>query len=223
MKKVLCYIVAVITAMSTMMTMQSCNDGETYADKKNREKNAIRKFLDDNEFVGKIKVINEAQFKAQGSTTNVAENEFVLFEDNGVYMQIVQRGEGKTLDEMSGETTDGTISKTILCRFLEYDIEDADTTYTNYYSSTIVDKMVCTYNKRARSYTASYTEGYMMAYYKTATVPQGWLKPLDYIGLTRSSGKIAKVRLIVPHSSGTSNASNYVLPFYYEISYQLGL
>jgi hypothetical protein len=33
---------------------------------------------------------------------------------------------------------------------------------------------------------------------------------------------VAKVRLIVPHSSGTSNASQYVLPYDYEITYQLG-
>ena len=44
----------------------------------------------------------------------------------------------------------------------------------------------------------------------------------DAMGVRLETGKQAKVRLIVPHSSGTSNASNYVLPYYYEISYELG-
>ena len=52
-------------------------------------------------------------------------------------------------------------------------------------------------------------------------VPKGWLKPLNYIRLTRVAGNEAKVRLIVPHSSGTTNASGYVLPFFYEITYQV--
>ena len=111
--------------------------------------------------------------------------------------------------------------KLILCRFLEYDIEAADTTYTNYYTPSIVDKMQCTYTHKSRSYTASFTEGYMQSGYGDE-VPKGWLKPLDYLKLSKNLDGIAKVRLIVPHSSGTLNASGYVLPFYYEISYQLG-
>jgi hypothetical protein len=81
--------------------------------------------------------------------------------------------------------------------------------------------MLCKYSHYSQSYTASFTEGRMLNSYN-ATVPQGWLKPLNFIRLTRDAGKIAKVRLIVPHSSGTTNASGYVLPFYYEITYQLG-
>ena len=52
-------------------------------------------------------------------------------------------------------------------------------------------------------------------------VPAGWLKPLNYIKLTKVAGEEAKVRLIVPHTSGTTNASGHVLPFYYEITYQI--
>ena len=83
--------------------------------------------------------------------------------------------------------------------------------------------MLVKYIHRSRRYQASFTEGKMVEKYKSSVVPQGWIKPLDYIRLTRNSGKIAKIRIIVPHSSGTSNASGYVLPMYYEISYQLGI
>ena len=122
--------------------------------------------------------------------------------------------------EMSKKTADSTVTRPLLCKFLEYDIESADTTYSNIYTPSIFDKMICTYSHYSRSYTASFTEGIM---YKTygSSVPKGWLKPLNFIRLTKVRGREAKVRIIVPHSSGTSNASGYVLPHYYEITYQM--
>lgn len=207
-------------ALCGMTMLYSCDNGETYADMKEREKNAINRFIKDVD----IKVISQDQFIAQDSTTNVEENEFVLFNEDGIYMQIVERGAGKSMVEMAKEqSTDSTISKTILCRFVEYDIEGGDTITTNRYSSSIVDKMLVKYIHRSRRYQASFIEGKMVEKYKSSVVPQGWIKPLDYIRLTRNSGRIAKIRIIVPHSSGTSNASGYVLPMYYEISYQLGI
>lgn len=207
-----------------MSTFFSCDDGETYADMKKKEKNAINRFLKDNDLVGPITVISEDQFEAQDSTTDTTKNEFVLFNDDGIYMQIVRRGDGQSMIEMAKtQSTDSTISKSILCRFLEYDIEDAEVSATNIYSSSIVDKMLCKYSHRSRSYTASFTEGVMLSTYSSSTVPTGWLKPLDYIRLTRNAGRIAKIRMIVPHTSGTRNASGYVLPMYYEITYQLGI
>ena len=221
MKK-LFYLVLTACAVSlSIFTTTSCNDGETYAEQKDKEKKAIRKFIESNDFVGTITPITEEQFYAQDSITDTTKNEFVLFNDDGIYMQFVRKGEGQPMVEMAKEMSDSTVSKVLLCRFLEYDIESADTTYTNLYTPSIVDKMLCKYSHYSQSYTASFTEGRMLNSYN-ATVPQGWLKPLNFIRLTRDAGKIAKVRLIVPHSSGTTNASGYVLPFYYEITYQLG-
>lgn len=217
-------IVWTFAALMCLTTLFSCDNGETYADMKEKEKKAIDRFIQYNEFTGPIKVISQEQFEAQDSTTNVDENEFVLFNEDGIYMQIVSRGEGKSLVEFAKEqSTDSTISKTILCRFLEYDIEAGEYTIENIYSSSIVDKMLVKYIHRSRRYQASFTEGKMVGKYKSSVVPQGWIKPLDYIRLTRNSGRIAKIRIIVPHSSGTANASGYVLPMYYEISYQLGI
>lgn len=213
-----------LMALGCIAIFLGCDNGETYADMKEKEKKAINNFIRDNEFTGPIKVISEAQFEAQDSTTNVEENEFVLFNEDGIYMQIVSRGEGKSLVEFAKEqSADSTISKTVLCRFFEYDIEDGEMIVNNIYSSSIVDKMLVKYIHRSRRYQASFTEGQMVSKYKSSVVPQGWIKPLEYIRLTRNSGRIAKVRIIVPHSSGTSHASGYVLPMYYEISYQLGI
>lgn len=221
MKKIVYFVLTTMVVGISMLTSTSCNDGETYAEQKDKEKRYIGKFIADNEFVGPIKVISEQQFYAQDTTTNVEKNEFVLFNDDGIYMQIVQKGEGKSLIEMAKEMPDSTVSKVLLCRFLEYDIESSDTTYQNLYTTSIVDKMLCKYSHYGRSYNASFTEGHMLSHYGV-TVPEGWLKPLDYIRIPKDVAKIAKVRLIVPHSSGTTTASGYVLPYYYEISYQLG-
>ena len=76
------------------------------------------------------------------------------------------------------------------------------------------------------TFTASFlTTGYrskMYTTYGSASVPAGWLTPLTYIRVGRqtSAEQISKVRLIVPHSQGQSDASNNVYPCFYEIKYQ---
>lgn len=200
----------------------SCDDDETYADMKEKEKRAINDFIKDNDLCGPIKVISEQQFLANDSTTDTISNEFVLFNEDGIYMQIVRRGEGKTMVELAKEQSkDSTISKEILCRFFEYDIENAGYVCENYNYISVFDKMLCKYDHRGRQYTASFEQGGIMYGKYGSVVPKGWLKPLNYIRLTKQAGREAKVRLIVPHSSGTQNASGYVTPMYYEITYQL--
>lgn len=229
MKKLFHLVLAALAVSTSVFTLISCNDGETYAEMKDKEKKSIENFISKNSMIGPIRVISEAQFNAQGNTTDIEKNEFVLFNSDGIYMQIIRNGEGMTMQEMAlerNESTDdlvhkdSTVTKEILCRFFEYDIENADTTYSNIYTPSIVDKMQCTYSHYSRNFTASFIAGRMFTAYGSA-VPKGWLKPLNYIRLTREAGKEAKVRIIVPHSSGTSNASGYVLPFYYEITYQI--
>ena len=220
MKKILFSVLAACVVSTSILTTTSCNEDETYAEQKDKEKKAIGQFLENNDFVGKITPISEEQFYAQDSTTDLSKNEFVRFNDDGIYMQIVRKGNGPTMVELAKDRKDSTVTRPLICKFLEYDIEGADTTYSNIYMSSINDKMLCTYSHYGRSYTASFTEGVMQSAYGS-TVPKGWLKPLDYIRLTKVAGEEAKVRLIVPHSSGTNNASGYVLPFYYEITYQI--
>jgi len=199
----------------------SCDDGETYADMKNKERKNIERFIKDNDLVGPIKVISESTFYAQDSITDTLQNEYVLFNEDGIYMQIVRRGEGQTMIEMAKERPDSTVSKEILCRFMECSVESGDSTYTNYYAAK-PDKMLCRYSHRGRTYEGSFSDDGYMAAYQTI-VPESWLKPLDFIRLTRMPAPAtAKVRLIVPHTSGTTTAQNYVTPYFYEITYQLG-
>ena len=87
MKKLLLICLAAIAVLS------SCNDYETYGDKKEKERNASAKFIADSSIV----VISEDQFVLQGYVTNLDRNEFVKLDKSGVYMQIVRPGCGEKL------------------------------------------------------------------------------------------------------------------------------
>ena len=87
--------------------------------------------------------------------------------------------------------------------------------------SQYVDKMYVTRN--GTTITAMFESGMMQTYHSSTSVPGGWLVPLNYINVGRpekEGDQIAKVRLIVPHSQGTADASSTVFPCYYEISYE---
>ncbi|MBO6031519.1 MAG: DUF4827 domain-containing protein [Prevotella sp.] len=205
MKKLLLICIAAIAVLA------SCNDYETYGDKKEKERNAISKFVSDYNII----VIDEDQFVLQGYTTDTVRNEFVKLNKSGVYMQIVRPGCGEKLKD--GETAN------ICCRFREFDIEGDTATFRNnvdIYSST-VDVMRVT--NTSGTYSGSFTQGLMISAYSSASVPAGWLVPLAYIKIGRSKSltdEKAKVRLIVPHSQGHTIAAQDVLPYFYEITYE---
>ena len=208
----------------------SCNDDETYADKRKREDKQINGFLstgaqvkdkESGEYLlnvpGNIKVISENEFYANDSTTDVSKNEYVHFDRTGVYMQIVDKGTGSKIAD--GETM------SIITRYTEFNISTDSVQTTNNLSSyeMLPDVMVCT--NTLGNFTASFTQGAMMDTYNTAAVPAGWLIPLTYINLDRLStptSRLAKVRLIVPGSQGQANAQQNVYPCFYEIVYQRG-
>ena len=198
--------------------LSSCNDYETYGDKKEKERNAIAKFISDSSIV----VISEDQFNQQGYTTNLARNEFVKLDKSGVYMQIVREGCGTKLQD--GETT------RLVCRFSEFDILDDTLTICNnnpdmsYQGKSVVAiPDIIKASRTSGSITGSFESGIMYSVYGSTSVPSGWLVPLTYVKIGRPQSlteECAKVRLIVPHSQGHSNASSYVTPYYYEITFQ---
>ena len=210
MKKFLIILIT-LTAVLT-----SCNDYETYGDKKNKERNAIAEFIADSSIV----VISESQFEQQGNTTNLARNEFVKLSKSGVYLQIVREGCGTMVED--GENVN------LVCRFEEFDIMNDTLSLCNntntlrYYGkglAAIPDILKVT--RKSGAYTASFTSGMMYNIYG-ATVPSGWLVPLPYVKVGRPEApnqECAKVRLIVPHSQGHANASSNVMPYYYVITF----
>ena len=199
-----------------IVALASCSDSETYADMKKKERSAINRYSANQ----KINVISEDVFNAQNQTTNVDKNEWVLFDGTGVYMQIVREGCGKKLE--SGKT------EKILCRFNEYNILESDSALqcTNIISyNWLVEKMTVKNTSGTFSGTFDKESSLMYNTYSSTAVPSGWLVPLTYIKLgipASATDEIAKVKLIVPHSMGQSNASQNVYPCMYEITYQLG-
>lgn len=208
----------------------SCDDTETYADQRNRERDSINLYLRYHD----VKVISEAQFRQRYEAyqsdptvvlTDTAKdnNEFVLFENTGVYMQIIELGCGERIKE--GETVD------VLCRFDEYnlltnargDSLQVSNNILNY--SYLVDKMSVT--NTYGTFTASFDSNQSLMYmvYGSTSVPNGWLVPLTYIKIGRTQtpeDRIAHLKIIVPHSEGTQSASASVYPCLYDITYQRG-
>ena len=204
MKRILFIMIAIAAVLT------SCNDYETYGEKKEKERNAISEYISKNN----ITVISEDKFKEQGEQTNVEKNEFVRLDKNGVYMQIVRSGVGKPLEDKARAT--------IVCRFTEFDILADSVTWSNNVPkfASVPDLM---YVSRTSSvYTASFLSGIMYSIY-SQSVPAGWLVPMPYIKIDRPQSineECAKVRLIVPHTQGHATASSNVKPYYYEITYQ---
>lgn len=214
------YLLWAVTAL-IMLALQSCNNGKTYAEMKEEEADAINKYILEND----IKVISEADFAAQDSTTK--ENEYVLLDESGVYMHVDNRGPGK---EVLG---DGAYE--MVARFVEIALQTrsdlgftaGDTLLANFHvanPSYTIKGEDFKLTISGESYSASFTrnDSYSMyGMYGTQSVPSGWLIPFRYLtpGYTTRSEKIARVKLIVPHSQGTSSATQSVYPCFYELTY----
>jgi hypothetical protein len=183
----------------------ACSDYETYGELKEKERDAISQFIKDSA----INVISETVFEAQGNTTDLSRNEFVYLSKSGVYMQIINKGDGRLLE-------DGK-SINLLCRFLELNIKNQTVFYNSYSYVYQNDKL--NVQRSGSVYTASFISGRMYENYG-ASVPAGWLVTFNYLNIGRSTANLAKVRLIVPHSQGHSTASSNVYPYYYELTFQ---
>lgn len=197
------------------VAFQGCSKSyKTYAERLEDEKEAIDKFITDQ----KINVISESQFLID-TVTNVANNEYVLFKNNGIYMQIIEEGEGKKAE--SGDQ--------FLVRFKETYLLTGDTASLNSFLNPLVDEI--RYQKSGTTASGSFIseDGYYGTFYSyyyqlTSSVPvppQGWLLPLEYIKLSRNTSKIARVKLIVPFNQGHAYAQQYFIPCFYELTYQL--
>lgn len=205
---------AFITILA-LVILASCDDTETYAEQRDRENSAISQFIRDTS----ITVITESEFRENGYKTDVSNNEYVLMQNSGVYMQIVREGCGEPIQD--GETT------TVLCRFTERNILTDSIQLTNdiLAFASIPEKMSVTNTNG--SFTASFlTESSLMyTFYGSTSVPTGWLVPFPYIKVGRQTSpdeEIAKVNLIVPSTQGHQYASSGVYPCFYTITYQRG-
>lgn len=190
----------------------ACDDEVSYSEMKDREKGAIRAFIENNG----IKVIKKSDFIKADSVTDVSNNEFVQLGD--VYAQFVCNPKHV---EGAKKVEDGT-GLDLLVYFTEYSIMDEDTLATNNHGNLPSDEMRV--DNESGSYTASLSSNSeWYAYYGTTAVPSGWLAVMPYLYFARhtAADKLAHVRLIVPHTSGTTQAATYVYPCFYDITFQV--
>ncbi len=205
-----------LSALLAAAFCASCSNEETYADLRKKEDAAINAYLADYN----VKVISESAFAAQNYTTDVSQNEYVLFDSNGIYLQIIRKGCGEAIKP--GETTD------ILCRFSEYNLlgDSLQLSNDNLYYSSIPEKFTVVNN--SGTFTGSFdTESSLMyAAYSSASVPSGWLYPLTYLNIGRpvnDDDETAKIAVIVPASQGQYYASANVYPCLYILTYERGM
>ena len=222
-------------AFAAVFSFAACNDSETYKDMRDRELDSISSFLRKEN----IKVISEDEFTRRWNNnqrlTDTAKNnnEWVLFNSNGIYMQVIDQGCGDYIKK--GETAD------VLVRFDEYNLSYAAEmsykcrTLSNKVpiNSFYIDKMSVT--NTSGTFTGSFVDpkaSLMAITYNSSytglssTVPSGWLIPFSWVKIGRpktDDDRIAHVRLLVPHSYGTTSASGSVQACVYDMTLQRGL
>lgn len=193
-----------LALMALCIGFQACDDTKTYAEMLEDEDRAIEAFVRDSN----ITVISQSQFYAQDSVTDIAKNEFVQLA-SGVYMQILDKG----VEDKSDTVKNNDV---ILVRFSEYDVLNKYTSYSNLDIVYMVDEF--RYVVTSSSIAGIFTGGNYM--YSTSSsvntaVPAGWLVPLEYV---RNK---AHVKLIVPSKMGGNVGMQNVIPYYYDIKYQI--
>ena len=209
MKKLIFLFLSVIAAGSLF---QACDNSKTYAEMLEDEKNAVNKFIKDSA----INVISLEEFE-RDTITDLSRNEYVAF-SNGVYMQIVDRGN-------EDDPEDTFANNNVICaRYLEKNIASNELTCFNvvlpeyinasdYYRSPLTFRYV---NENSSAYgivlstPLDYDYLWTVNSYGTA-IPGGWLLALPYL---RDN---AHVRLIIPSKMGHSISQQNVIPYYYDI------
>ncbi len=219
------FYIQILLGLLVLVGLQACNDGKTYGELVEEEEDAIARYISQHN----IKVISKDQFFANDSTT--AENEYAFFKDKGIYMNIVYPGDAEEI------LPDG--SHVLLSRFVEVLMKDVpdlgrvtgDTLLKNMYANDYPgmqmkpeEYSVVIENKT--NYMGTFTGRYSLmarTYEGNTAVPTGWLFPLQFIkpARTTQSSKVARVKLILPHSEGSFYASRFVYPCFYEITYNL--
>ena len=223
MKKLVFLFLSLLTAGSLF---QACDNSKTYAEMLEDEKNAVNKFIKDND----IRVISLEEFERDTVTASKEAgdgyDEYVAF-SNGVYMQIVDRGgkeEGENGVEFINEVDTFANNNVICTRYVEKDMMTGEVTCFNvpleewmdvpdYYKFPLTFRYVqnaSTVYGIVLSGSLEYDLLWVNQGYGTA-IPSGWLIALPYL---RNN---AHVRLIVPSKMGHTTAQQYVNPYFYDI------
>lgn len=190
-KRIITYF---FVAAALAVQLVSCDDGMTYAERMEQEREIIDAFMADSGFYY-VESFPTDSFRDS--------KEFMLFPD-GMYMRVEDFGSGRAFK--SGDM--------VTVRFTEVNLSN-QLTVSNIAAS---HPDVFRYQVSGSTQTGIFVsdemgDPFMVSLYSSTAVPSGWLLPLEYV----RSG--SRVRLIVPHKLGQSDATYYVYPCYYEIDY----
>ena len=216
MKKLLFLFLSLLTAGGLF---QACDNSKTYAEMLEDEKNAVERFIKDSA----IHVISVEDFERNDTVTKAKANgdaydEFVFFSSEGIYMQIIDRGDYDADDKNAYKFEDRDI---ICTKYKEINVDTRELASFNIPTEEYMDAgplyanpAVFVYVKKETYSAGTFVEmDYVWAsYYGSTAVPQGWLLALPYL---RDN---AHVRLIVPSKMGHQSAQQYVTPFFYDIT-----
>lgn len=190
-KRIITYF---FVAAALAVQLVSCDDGMAYAERMEQEREIIDAFMADSGFYY-VESFPTDSFRDS--------KEFMLFPD-GMYMRVEDFGSGRAFK--SGDM--------VTVRFTEVNLSN-QLTVSNIAAS---HPDVFRYQVSGSTQTGIFVsdemgDPFMVSLYSSTAVPSGWLLPLEYV----RSG--SRVRLIVPHKLGQSDATYYVYPCYYEIDY----
>lgn len=209
MKKLIGIFISLLTLGGLF---QACDNSKTYSEMLDDERSAITKFVKEQG----IRTISLGEFEVD-TVTKSKDNgdpydEYVAF-SNGVFLQIVNRGE-------KGELNKFVNNDEISTRYVEKNVMNGDTTCFNVFLPAYADNVqlykypaVFRYNAEVSVPYGQFTQmdTYWGSKYGTKGVPAGWVIALPYL---RNK---AHIRLIVPSKMGHSSAMQYVTPFFYDI------
>lgn len=216
MKKLLFLFLSLLTAGGLF---QACDNSKTYAEMLEDEKNAVERFIKDSA----IHVISVEDFERNDTVTKAKANgdeydEFVFFSSEGIYMQIIDRGDYDADDKNAYKFEDRDI---ICTKYKEINVDTRELASFNIPTEEYMDAgqlyanpAVFVYVKKETYSAGTFVEmDYVWAsYYGSTAVPQGWLLALPYL---RDN---AHVRLIIPSKMGHNSAQQYVTPYFYDIT-----
>jgi len=180
-----------LISISICLFMFSCDNGETYADKLKKEKKAIKRIVNDSNFVFMKDYPENGIFKS---------NEFFLDPNSGVYMQVIDSGNGRRAQTTSPATI-------VNVRYQNaYSLYSTDSIHhSNMTAATLYDVINFTYGDQS-TYTGTYSSGSITSDYRFKSL--GVVAPLRYVGDS------AIVKLIIPFSCGSTLQQQTYDPVY---------
>ena len=180
---------ALLLALSLLTMLASCNDGESYADRLNDERNAVNAYLANHRVV--MSVPEDTVFEV---------GEYAPFyridPDGNVYMQVLKAG-----DRINDRAK---VSEPIYFRYTRYDLAVwyADGTWTpTSGNESAMDAVPCTFNYSDYTLPSSSQWGYGLQY------------PLLFLGVE------CEVNLVIKSQYGFTSEITYVTPFLYHVRY----